>query len=209
MTEASSNFPCLLLAGGLSRRMGGGAKFLQMLDGKTLLARIIETLQPQVSEFILNMNIEIGDAAPTGIPVVKDSVAGFAGPLAGILTGLEYFQQKQVSSTHMLSIPTDAPFIPADLVSRLAAELEGSTRKIVMANSVGRVHPVVALWPIALAEDLRMALVDEDLRKILVFAERYDLTEVKWGEDEGDPFFNINCTDDLEAARLKLSAENA
>ena len=110
-----------------------------------------------------------------------------------------------MKATHMLSVPTDAPFIPADLVGRLASGIEGNTNKIVMANSVGRVHPVVALWPLSLAEDLRAALVEEDLRKILVFADRYPRSEVVWNESEGDPFFNINRPEDFEEAERRLS----
>ncbi|MDF2365951.1 molybdenum cofactor guanylyltransferase MobA [Sneathiella sp.] len=205
MTGRAQKFPCLLLAGGRSRRMGGGAKFLERLGGKTLLLHSIDTLRPQVSEFVLNMNMEAGEDIPSDIPVIKDSVSGFAGPLAGVLTGIEYFNKKNVDSTHMLSVPTDAPFIPADLVERLASEIRSTTNKIVMANSVGRVHPVVALWPLALAVDLRSALVEEDLRKILVFADRYPRSEVIWGEDEGDPFFNINRPEDLAEAERRLS----
>ena len=204
MTNDAQKFPCLLLAGGQSRRMGGGAKFLEKLGGKTLLAHSIDTLRPQVSEFVLNMNMEAGESIPPDIPVIKDSVTGFAGPLAGILTGMEYFNKKGFGATHMLSVPTDAPFIPTDLVTRLASEIKGTTDKIVMANSVGRVHPVVALWPLSLAADLRVTLVEEGLRKILVFADRYPRSEVIWGEDEGDPFFNINHPEDLEEAERRL-----
>lgn len=205
MTHETQKFPCLLLAGGQSRRMGGGAKFLKKLGNKTLLMHIVDTLRPQVRDFVLNMNMETGADIPPDIPVIKDSVSGFAGPLAGILTGLEYFNNRGVQSTHILSVPTDAPFIPTNLVGRLASKLEGSTNRIVMANSVGRVHPVVALWPLSLAAELRAALVEEDLRKILVFADRYPRSEVVWDESEGDPFFNINRPEDLEEAERRLS----
>ena len=207
MTEPKPTFPCLLLAGGQSRRMGGGAKFLQELGGRTLLSRIIDTLRPQVTEMVLNMNMDIEDLAAPDIPVLKDSVSGFAGPLAGILTGLEYFNEKNVGVSHMLSVPTDAPFIPADLVSRLAAALDPRDDTIVMARSAGRVHPVVALWPLSLAADLRAALVGEDLRKILVFADRYTRVEIIWEDDEGDPFFNINRPEDLAEAEWRLQQE--
>lgn len=185
--------------------MGGGAKFLEELGGKTLLSRIIKTLRPQVGEMILNMNMQTDDPVAPGLAILPDSVDGFAGPLAGILTGLEYFNAQGVTASHMLSVPTDAPFIPSDLVERLAAGLDdGNGETIVMAKSVGRVHPVVALWPLSLAADLRRALVEEDLRKILVFADRYNRVEVEWLGGEGDPFFNINSPEDLEAARDRL-----
>jgi molybdopterin-guanine dinucleotide biosynthesis protein A len=185
--------------------MGGGAKFLEKLGDKSLLMHSIDTLRPQVSELVLNMNMEVTADIPPSIPIIKDSVSGFAGPLAGILTGMEYFVENGVQATHMLTVPTDAPFIPGDLVVRLASEIKGDSRRIVMANSVGRVHPVVALWPLSLADDLRVALVEEDLRKILVFADRYPRCEVVWGEEEGDPFFNINRPEDLQEAERRLS----
>ncbi|MEX0582337.1 MAG: molybdenum cofactor guanylyltransferase MobA [Sneathiella sp.] len=205
MNEVSAKFPCLLLAGGQSRRMGGGAKFLQDLGGQSLLARIIGTLRPQVSDMVLNMNMDIPGTALPDLLVLRDSVSGFVGPLAGILTGLEYFSEKGAAASHMLSVPTDAPFIPKDLVHRLSSGLQDNKATIVMARSVGRVHPVVALWPISLAPHLRKALTEEDLRKILVFADRYNRVEIDWTEDEGDPFFNINRPEDLEAARKRLA----
>ncbi|MCF8465887.1 MAG: molybdenum cofactor guanylyltransferase MobA [Sneathiella sp.] len=207
MTEPTPEFPCLLLAGGQSRRMGGGAKFLQELRGRTLLSRIVDTLRPQVTEMVLNMNMDIEDIVSPDIAVLKDSVSGFVGPLSGILTGLEYFNEKKVDASHMLSVPTDAPFMPADLVSRLAAALGPRDNTIVMARSAGRVHPVAALWPLSLASDLRAALVGEDLRKILVFADRYTRVEVTWEDDEGDPFFNINRPEDLAEAERRLQQE--
>ena len=204
MSEVMAKFPCLLLAGGQSRRMGGGTKFLRELGGQTLLARIVETLHPQVGKMVLNMNADIPKDAVPDLPILQDSVSGFAGPLAGILTGLEYFSAKGEVASHMLSVPTDAPFIPDDLVLRLSEGLQDDKTTIVMARSVGRVHPVVALWPISLTSDLRKALTDENLRKILVFADRYNRIEVDWTEDEGDPFFNINRPEDLEKARQRL-----
>ena len=150
------------------------------------------------------MNADIPKDAVPDLPILQDSVSGFAGPLAGILTGLEYFSAKGEVASHMLSVPTDAPFIPDDLVLRLSEGLQDDKTTIVMARSVGRVHPVVALWPISLTSDLRKALTDENLRKILVFADRYNRIEVDWTEDEGDPFFNINRPEDLEAARQRL-----
>jgi len=188
--------------------MGGGAKFLQTLGGKTLLSRIIQTLNPQISDLVLNMNVDRDEAADLNIPIIKDSIRGFAGPLAGILTGLEYFNDRSNLASHMLSVPTDAPFIPDNLVARLAAGLKGSKKTIVMAQSVGRVHPVVGLWPMSLAADLRAALVEEDLRKILVFADRYPRVEVVWEDNEGDPFFNINRPEDLAEAEQRFSSKN-
>lgn len=196
--------PCLLLAGGQSRRMGGGAKFLEKLGSQTILARIIETIEPQVSEIVLNSNMDPALFEGLSHPVAADVVTGFVGPLAGVLTGLEYYGGRS-TAIHMLSLPSDAPFIPDDLVTRLLSALEGAPDDtIVMAESMGRVHPVIALWPLKLAGDLRAALVDEELRKILVFADRYTLKKVVWTEEEGDPFFNINRPEDLSEAQSRI-----
>jgi molybdenum cofactor guanylyltransferase len=205
MTNPDPIFPAVLLAGGQSRRMGGGSKFLQEIGGQSLLSRIISTLTPQVTNLILNINISPEDIGIIDIPFVEDSVSGFVGPLSGILTGLEYFIKNGVKASHMLSVPTDAPFIPEDLVLRLQSGLGDKPEEtIVMAESVGRVHPVIALWPLSLAAELRKALVDEDLRKILVFADRYNRVNIVWGDHEGDPFFNINRPEDLEEAKKRL-----
>lgn len=205
MTE-DTQLPCMILAGGLSRRMGGGAKFLEKLDDKTLLDHIIGKVRPQVGDILINSNMRLDK---TEYPVRADVVEGHHGPLAGILTGLEYFIEQGSSATHTLSVPADAPFIPDDLVERLVGGLPASPNSIVMAYSMERIHPVIGLWPLALAADLRKALVDEGLRKILVFAERYTLASVRWTEAEGDPFFNINRPEDMEAARERVALEQS
>lgn len=196
--------PCLILAGGLSRRMGGGAKFLEQIAGKTLLDHVTDCLRPQVGDILLSCNMPLEDA---DLPVRPDVIEGNHGPLAGILTGLEYFSDQGATATHMLSVPADAPFIPDDLVSRLQQDFVAGPTSIVMAYSMNRIHPVVALWPLALAGELRAALTEEGVRKILVFAERYSLTSVRWGDDEGDPFYNINRPEDLEEAQKRMAAE--
>lgn len=196
--------PCLVLAGGQSRRMGGGAKFLEKLGDQTIVARILGTIAPQVGEIVLNSNMDPEAFADLPYPVAPDVVTGFVGPLAGVLTGLEYFTGR-TDASHMLSLPSDAPFIPDDLVDRLQSALEGEgDDTIVMAQSVGRVHPVIGLWPMKLAGDLRAALVEEELRKILAFADRYTLKKVVWSVDEGDPFFNINRPEDLREAQSRI-----
>ncbi len=191
------NPPCVILAGGLSRRMGGGHKFLKLLDGKPLLDHVIDAIKPQVSDILINSNSEIESVI---YPIRADVVSGNLGPLSGILTGLQYFQDVGTPATHMLCVPSDAPFVPADLVKRLSEALSGNIYSIAMAYSDHRIHPVVSLWPFSLLEDLRNALVTEDLRKILVFAERYSLRSVEWPVEGRDPFFNINRPEDLAKA---------
>jgi len=192
-------FPCVVLAGGQSRRMGGSDKFDQVLAGRTLLQHILERLQPQVGEIILNANIPMDGQS---FRVIADIEKGQLGPLAGILTGLSYFMPTKGEVTHMVACPCDVPFIPLDFVDQLSEVLRGEEDEIVMASSKGRLHPVVSLWPFSVLEDLHRALLGEDIRKIRVFAKRYNLKEVEW-TDEEDPFFNVNTPEDLTLAEAR------
>ncbi|HYM31064.1 MAG TPA: molybdenum cofactor guanylyltransferase MobA [Candidatus Cybelea sp.] len=200
--ERRPGVAAVLLAGGLARRMGGGDKCLRMLGGKPLLQRVIETVSPQVAALVLNAN---GDPARFGqfkIPVVADVVEGYAGPLAGILSGMEWAERHLPACRWLLSVPTDAPFLPRDLAARLCEAVERGA-ELACAASAGQVHPVIGLWPVAMAGDLRRALIDEDMRKIDKFTARYRLTTVEWSDQPVDPFFNANRPEDLaEAERL-------
>jgi molybdenum cofactor guanylyltransferase len=195
----------VLLAGGQSRRMGGGDKCLLPLGPKPILAHVIERARPQVSALVLNANGDPARFRDFGLPVVPDSVAGFAGPLAGVLAGLDWAVAAVPAVTHLASFATDAPFFPRDLVPRLLAALGNGRYELASAASRGRAHPVFALWPIAIRAALRHALAVEGVRKVDLFTARYPLAVVDFPVGEVDPFFNTNHPDDLEAARL-LSA---
>ena len=198
----------VLLAGGQSRRMGGGDKCLLLLGDKPILAHAIERARPQVAALVLNAN---GDAArfrQFGLPVVADSVAGFAGPLAGVLAGLDWAAGAVPGVTHVASFATDAPFFPRDLVPRLMAAGGAVPLRIATAASRGRTHPVFALWPMGLREALHRALAEEGVRKVDVFTARYPVVVVDFPVADVDPFFNTNHQDDLEAARLLAASAN-
>jgi molybdopterin-guanine dinucleotide biosynthesis protein A len=139
--------------------MGGGDKALRLLGGIPLIDRVIERLQPQVDALVLNANGDPTRFARFGLPVVSDSIPGFAGPLAGLLAGLEWASAQRPDCPYVASVATDAPFLPADLVARLTAELEAARADLACAASRGRAHPVFGLWPVRLREDLRHALV--------------------------------------------------
>ncbi len=193
----------LLLAGGRSERMGGGDKCLRRLGGVTLLARVIARIGPQVGALVLNANGDPDRFADYGLPVVPDLVEGFAGPLAGILTGMEWVREHRPDCAWIVSIPTDAPFLPADLVAQLRAAVADGGARLAAAASGGRSHPVVGLWPVDLADELRLALVEEEMRKIDRWTARYPLVQVDWTVDPVDPFFNANRPEELaEAERL-------
>jgi molybdenum cofactor guanylyltransferase len=192
----------LLLAGGLSRRMGGGDKCLRPLAGRTILDRIVERVRPQVARLVLNANGDPARFAAYHLPVVADSVEGFAGPLAGVLAGLDWAAANAPDCPWVASVPTDAPFLPADLVARLRAATEEGA-DMACAASAGQSHPVVGLWPVRLREDLRHALTIEQIHKVDVWTARYRLASVDFPIVGIDPFFNTNRPEDLaEAERL-------
>jgi len=193
----------IVLAGGLSRRMGGGDKCLQALAGRPVLAHIIERAQGQVTALALNANGDAARFAAFGLPVVADSVPGFAGPLAGVLAGLDWAAASVPDCTHVASFAGDAPFLPRDLVARLWAAIADGRHDLACAASAGRAHPVFGLWPVALRDELRRAMVEEGMRKVDVWTARYALVAVDFAAAPVDPFFNANRPEDLaEAERL-------
>ena len=199
----------LLLAGGQSRRMGGGDKALQVIGGVSLLQRVIERLQPQVETLVLNTNGDPARFASFGLAVVSDSVPGFAGPLAGVLAGLDWTVEHRPDCTHVVSVATDAPFLPRDLVTRLLRDMEKSGAELACAASGGQPHPVIGLWPVRLREDLRRAIVDETVRKVDVWTARHRLAVVPFPDEPIDPFFNANRPEDLTTAAALLVMETA
>lgn len=198
----------ILLAGGKSSRMGGGDKCMRPLGGRPILAHIIERLRPQVSDMIVNANGELGRFAPFGLTVVEDSVAGFAGPLAGVLAGLEWIKRHRPDIACGVTVATDTPFFPADLVRRFLA-VQGDRPALAVARSAEAVHPVIGLWPVALADDIENAL-KHGLHKVGAFTVEHRAIEVPFppvtiGGTEIDPFFNINRPEDLAEAEALIS----
>jgi molybdenum cofactor guanylyltransferase len=194
----------VVLAGGLSRRMGGGDKCLRPLAGRTILARVIERVRPQVAALMLNANGDAARFAASALPVRADVVEGFAGPLAGVLTGMVWARECLPRARWLASFASDAPFLPRDLVARLLAALEAGRAEIACAASGGRSHPVFALWPVALMDDLRRALVEDGLRKVDAWTARHKLSEVEFACEPIDPFFNTNRPEDLAEAEALL-----
>ena len=203
MTSEASRIPGVLLAGGLARRMGGGDKPMRQIAGRTILERVIARLAPQCDGLILNANGDPVRFAAYGLPVIADRVADFPGPLAGILAGLDWLAENRPDVTWLLSAAADCPFLPRDLVARLDQARIAQDAQLAVAASDGQSHPVIGLWSMALREDLRHALVVEDVRKIDRWTARYRLATVTWPTTPLDPFFNANTIEDVaEADRL-------
>jgi molybdopterin-guanine dinucleotide biosynthesis protein A len=193
----------LVLAGGLARRMGGGDKTRIRIGGKTILERVLARFKPQCTTVILNANGDPARFADTGLPVIPDTVSGFAGPLAGILAGLDWAAAHAPAIADVASVPGDCPFLPGDLVARLSATRQAAGVPLACARSGDWRHPVVGLWPVALREDLRKALVEENMHKIETWTARHGLAVGDWPATPIDPFFNVNTpADAAEAERI-------
>lgn len=197
----------VLLAGGQSRRMGGGDKCLMRVGGQTMLARAIDRLRPQTDGLILNANGDPERFSEVDLPVAADPVEGFAGPLAGVLAGLGWARVHAPAAAFIATAATDTPFFPTDFVARCLTATDGNARAIVLARSGGRAHPVFGLWPTALASDLQDALAG-GVRKVLDWTDRHDTRFADFGPvgiggETIDPFFNANRPEDLtELERL-------
>jgi molybdopterin-guanine dinucleotide biosynthesis protein A len=184
--------------------MGGGDKCLVTLHGRPILMHIVDRVAPQVARLALNANGDPRRFAPFGLEIVSDSVPGFAGPLAGLLAGLDWAARVSPQATHLLTVPADTPFLPRDLGARLAAAVGGPGDSAV-AESGGRRHPVVGLWALADRDALYRAVVEEGLRKVGAWPARIGARSVAFDAAEADPFFNINTPDDLGTAERGIN----
>jgi molybdopterin-guanine dinucleotide biosynthesis protein A len=203
----------VILAGGQSRRMGGGDKGLLDLAGKPMLAHVIERLAPQVGRVVVNANGDPARFAAFGLPVVADTVPDFAGPLAGVLAGMRWSRANAPAARWIATAAGDAPLLPRDLVERCIEALEGRSGgrpgAIALARSAGELHPVIGLWPVALADDLEAQLA-AGVRKVLAWTDRHGTVPVSFpfvevGGTNLDPFFNANTPQELGELRALLA----
>ncbi|MCV2883037.1 molybdenum cofactor guanylyltransferase MobA [Actibacterium sp. XHP0104] len=189
----------VILAGGRSTRMGGQDKATLRLAGRPMLAHVRDRIEPQVAGLAISAGPDPARFADAGLPALAD--AGDQGPLAGILAGLDWVADQ--GGAHMVSVAVDTPFFPCDLVPRLLLASEGAA-PIAMAASDGRLHPVFALWPVALRDDLRAAL-GEGQRKVRHWAQGHGIAQADFAVSGVDPFFNLNTPQDLARAEALLA----
>lgn len=199
----------LVLAGGLARRMGGGDKGLIRIGRETILERALARIGPQCAGLVINANGDPARFAPFGLPVVADDIAGFAGPLAGILAGLDWLAANAPGIGWLASVPGDCPFLPRDLIARLHATRAAAGVPLACARSGEWRHPVVGLWPVELRGDLRRAVVAEGLRKIEVWTARHGVALAEWPAEPVDPFFNVNTPEDAAQAQRFAALEDS
>jgi molybdopterin-guanine dinucleotide biosynthesis protein A len=197
-----------ILAGGLSRRMGGGDKGLRLLAGRPILAHVAERAAPQVETLVLNANGDPDRFRNLRLTVVSDDLPGHPGPLAGLLAVLDWARRHSPDAVWVATFPSDAPFFPADLVARLKEAAERTGSPAACAASGGRPHPLFGIWCPSLADPLRRALAEEGLRRAGLWSERAEAVRVDFPDSPFDPFLNVNGPEDLaEAERLARSIE--
>ena len=194
---------CVLLAGGKSSRMNGIDKALVSINNKTLIQLILDKLKIDNNKIVLNTNRDANNFKDYNLNIINDTIPNFQGPLAGILSGLEWFDKQDNNIEWVVSLPIDTPFFPENLVDKLFESVNKNNRVVGVANSNGRNHPVFAIWHISLKNDLKNSLKN-NIRKIDIFTQKYTPVEVHF-TSSFDQFFNVNTPDDLKLAEDMFS----
>lgn len=182
---------------------------MRELGGRTMLEQVVARLKPQCDGLVLNANGDPARFSCFGLPVIADAIEGHLGPLAGVLSALDWTAANRPGAEWVVSAAADCPFLPRDLVRRFHERRAIEQAQLAVATSLGRQHPVIGLWPVALRHELRRALVAEDIRKVDSWTARYRVVAVLWSAEPVDPFFNVNTVEDLaEAERLAKRLED-
>ena len=200
MINYNNDLCAVILTGGRSSRMGGGIKSLKKFNNKYIFDRIFENLQTQVDKVIINSNDSENLFVKYNVEVIKDSLEGFLGPLAGIHASFEWLNKNAPYINWLVTVPGDTPFIPKNLVKKLLDKIKNSNHKIVLAQSNGKTHPIIGIWHSNLFESLKNSL-NSGNRKIMNWASQNSLGYEEFTNSKYDPFFNINCKEDLIEAK--------
>ena len=203
------DIPGIILAGGLSRRMGGGDKGLLMLGKTSIIERVIDKVSPQVGSLAININGDSSRFPDYKLPIIPDSIKGYLGPLSGILAGMEWAFKN--GNRYIATVAADTPFLPDDFIKRLHAMVKSKNLNIgiaasrILSTDDVFMHPTFGIWEVGLKDDLRNALAN-DTRKIMFWAKKFKLDYYYFDTSDklSDPFFNINTPDDLAKAKCRL-----
>ena len=187
----------LVLAGGLARRMGGMDKGLVELAGRPMIEHVLDALRPQVGSLLINANRNIDRYAAYGHPVVSDSLQGFMGPLAGVLTALQ-----RLATEFLVTVPCDAPLVAPDLVGRLHAACVAKDADVAVATDGRRQQPVFLLLRAGMASSLEAYLASGG-RKIDTWFAQLRLAEADFS-DALDTFVNVNDPDERQRLEARL-----
>ncbi len=191
--------PAVILAGGRSSRMGGGDKCLLPVNEKTLIAHVLAAIAPQTGDILINTNSDPAAYLKFGLPVLPDVIPGFQGPLAGLLTGMLWSRRCHPRQAYILSVAGDVPFLPADLIARLARNLTEQRCDIALAKCPNGLHPTIGLWPVDLAERLEHDLMETTLRSVRDWAGQFRVAETMFASGS---LANINTPAELAACQL-------
>ena len=194
----------VILAGGRSSRMGGGDKCLLPVQNKPLIAHILEALAPQTRDVLINTNSDPGPFLKFGLPILPDAIAGFQGPLAGLLTGMLWSRRRHPHQVYLLSVAGDVPFLPQDLVARLYASLVNGQADIAIAACPDSSHPTIGLWPVDLAQRLEHDLMETNIRSMLDWISAFRVARTPFATDV---LLNINTPAELDICQ-KIQAGN-
>lgn len=189
----------VILAGGLATRMGGGDKGLLQLGTTSILDHVIARFEPQVAGIALNANGDPARFEGLGLPVIADSIAGFAGPLSGVLAGLDWAASQ--GADQIITVAADTPFLPCDLVPHLQLAAEMASVDLALAVTPDGRQPTFGLWPVRLRDDLRAAL-EGGLRKVILWTSQHGAATAEFPDSAA--FFNVNTPADLAIARDML-----
>lgn len=201
------NTICVILAGGLARRMGNIDKAFVSVGQKPLLDHVLQRLSTQTSDLIINANGDASRFSKYNLPVIADTIPDHPGPLAGVLAALEWSRENRPDTNWVVSVPVDTPFVPTDLIGRFHDTIKTRKAQLTCAITNGRSHPVAGLWPVSLADDLRHAMTEEGLRKVDTWTSRFNLVHTEFDTHPIDPFFNINRPEDIHKAEDVLTGE--
>lgn len=203
----------VVLAGGEGRRMGPGVlKPLRVLDGRPMVAHVVERLRPQVMDLVIVANDPAPEFRALGVPVIADPAdiqeaaqreGRRLGPLAGILAGMDWARRHHPHSGWILTAPADVPFLPLDLTVRLCGLMHVPEPDVLMVRHGKRREHTLAIWSVKLAADLRRAILEEGMRRVETFAQRYVFEELVWPGNAA-PFLNVNTPVELSEAMRRL-----
>ena len=193
----------VILAGGQSRRFGGGFKTLHNFNNVSLLDRILKNFKKLDMEIVLNINSDENQFLKTGLSLIKDEFKNFQGPLAGIYSSIKWVLKNKKDIEWIFTSPSDTPFLYSNLVKKFLKTKYLSNTKIVLAKTSNKTHPVIGFWHISLLKSLGDFL-ETDSRKIMNWVEEHNYELVNF--ENKNYFFNINSKSDLtEAIKIEKS----
>ena len=202
MIQSKKKILGVILAGGLSRRMGGKNKFLKKINNNVIIDLIIERAKKQVDKLIINVNNEIPYLSKFNLSIIPDIVKGYKGPLAGVLSGMSWAKKQSKNIDYIATFACDAPFFPKNLVQNLLSEIKNDNLDIIIPKYNGQKHPVFGIWSVDLIDSLKKYIVEDDLQKVDTWIIKHKFKILDFKNLKYDPFFNINTPEELSKANI-------